>query len=194
MYLVIEGIDGSGKSTLAEEINIELNRSGFKSVSVKEPFDSHIEKVIENIKVMEYRNEDEILARLFSADRLMLKDTIEDYLEQDFIVISDRSMYSSFVYQNSGDNHEINKRMIPPEFVIYLDIEPELAAQRFAGDNKFENVNFLEGVRWAYSIYQQSSNWYTIDASQDFEKVFKQAMDIIKLKMREKFLEGEQNE
>ena len=45
------------------------------------------------IKASEYRNEDEILANLFAADRLMLKDLIGAHLNNGTHVISDRSKY-----------------------------------------------------------------------------------------------------
>lgn len=151
-YIVIEGIDGSGKTTLAHNLVSFFNDIGTKAVYIKEPYNNELIKEVERVKLSEYRNEDEILAALFAADRLMLKDVIGSYMAEGVHVISDRSKYSSYAYQNVDQywNQLINQYMIDPHVLIYLDLDPEIAKQRYEGDDRFENSVFLAGVREWY--------------------------------------------
>jgi len=154
-YIVIEGIDGSGKSTLAANLEKILNEKEVPIVRVWEPYSEEIKEIIEQVKQDEPREEEIILANLFATDRLLLQDIITDYLTAGINVISDRSKLSSFAYQTADPmyNQTINSKMIDPDVIFYLDSDPEEAAKRYEGSDKFENVDFLKKVRVWYKRY-----------------------------------------
>lgn len=155
-YIALEGIDGSGKTTLANNLCDKLNDIEKDSaIVVKEPFNKNIIELISKIKKQEPRNEDEILANLFAADRLLLKEKIFDYMYDGITVISDRSKYSSFAYQSVDYHYNalMNQYMMDPHAIFYLDIRPDKARERYKGEDKFENSVFLEKVRSWYLKY-----------------------------------------
>ena len=105
MYIVLEGIDGVGKTTQTEKLKEWLEKRGFSVKTIVEPTDSDIGKIIREELLKPEATSDtnqQMLALLFAADRLTLKDEINQVKNnQQKILISDRSFYSSITYQNS---------------------------------------------------------------------------------------------
>lgn len=153
-YVVIEGIDGSGKTTLADNLVKEINETEESAVKLQEPYNEEIIKIINEVKENgdEIRDEETILANLFAADRLCLKDLIFDYTYAGVHVICDRSKYSSYAYQDIDllYNSMINRKMMDPDGLLYLDIDPKIALTRVNGGDKFETRKKLI----------QTRNWY----------------------------------
>jgi dTMP kinase len=151
-YIAVEGIDGSGKSTLVNNLRDRLLDQDIPCAIVKEPDNEYIRNAIDFVKKSELRHEDEILTNLFAADRLILKDKIFNYLYEGVLVISDRSKYSSYAYQNTDlyYNTLLNQYTLDPHAVFYLDISPEIAEKRYLGEDKFENRALLTDVRGWY--------------------------------------------
>ena len=101
-YIAIEGIDGSGKTTIANLLYNELSKRYDKIILMKEPYDNDLSKKIKEIILKEHeKNLDYgyLLALLFTADRSIKNIDLKKYLNSDYIVISDRSIYSTFSYQ-----------------------------------------------------------------------------------------------
>lgn len=181
MYIVIEGIDNAGKTTVMEKLH---NKIDF--IHLKEP--GELKETIDFVKCMSFEPKGETLALLFAADRLMLKSFIIKYGHE--LIISDRSMYSSFVYQEDVDldfNVEINKYMVSPDLVIYLDIPVEIAVKRGLDyTDIFEQKEYLEKIRESYqTILARFLEWkdiefITVDATQSSEEVFNEVFNIIR--------------
>jgi dTMP kinase len=190
MYFAIEGLDNSGKSWLAQELYIEFINRGYNVVLVAEPYSCPLTKAIKVIKNKNYKYEDQILSRVFAADRLILKETIENAEESGVdIIISDRSLFSSLAYQ--GDNidvYKVNTEMRRPDFVVYLDIEPEDSMMRGIDvDDKFETVEFLVKAKQNYEqIRKSEQDWHVIDATQTKKEVFKQAVDAVLFQLEDR--------
>jgi dTMP kinase len=187
MYIVIEGIDGSGKSTLVEKLIRKIGED-YNVISTSEPSTPYIIEAIDIVKCLNYTDEEYILSCLFSADRLILQEKIKSYIERGMVVISDRSKFSSFAYQEHvGYNYEVNCYMRNPDLIIYLDIDPELAAERYDGNDKFENIEFLAEVREKYNdrikkiARSDLIKWETIEVDDlDENEVLEKAYDIVK--------------
>lgn len=156
-YIVVEGIDGSGKTTLAKSLVNYINENcEVGAVYLSEPSDLNIMTAIrETAEDEDLRNKEEILANLFAADRLLLKDVIFDYNYSGAHVIVDRSKFSSYAYQNVDMfyNMFLNQYMIDPDIIYHLDIEPRVALDRISEKDKFENIDTLSDARDWYNNY-----------------------------------------
>ena len=164
MYIVLEGIDGVGKTTQTEKLKEWLEKRGFSVKTIVEPTDSDIGKIIR----------EELLKpeATFAADRLTLKDEINQVKNnQQKILISDRSFYSSITYQNSTTIepewiYKINKHTPRPDLTIILDIDEDEALKRCDKIDTFENKEFLEKTRENYlKLVKTEKNIVKIDAT-----------------------------
>lgn len=152
MYIVFEGIDGAGKSTFIKEVAEFLKDEWLKVEVVREP-SQLFEESLESRDHLIY-NEDTWLALAYAIDRLEIQDDIQTYLENDHIVLSDRSYISSLVYQEGTDFvREVNSYAIQPDLVIFLDVPPETARERIIqrdGIDEAPSLETLENLRGKY--------------------------------------------
>ncbi|WP_288640877.1 dTMP kinase [uncultured Methanosphaera sp.] len=175
MYIVLEGIDGVGKTTQTEKLKEWLEKRGFSVKTIVEPTDSDIGKIIREELLKPEATSDtsqQMLALLFAADRLTLKDEINQVKNnQQKILISDRSFYSSITYQNSTTIepewiYKINKHTPRPDLTIILDIDEDEALKRCDKIDTFENKEFLEKTRENYlKLVKTEKNIVKIDAT-----------------------------
>jgi dTMP kinase len=175
MYICLEGIDGAGKSTQLDSIAEWLVESGFKVRKVHEPTNSDVGKLLRRLlKCPDADIEDmqKVFGLLFAADRLILKNELERYEENDEIIVSDRSFYSSFAYQTPQSwIYSLNKYAKKPDLVILIDISPDLATKRCSKHDVFENKSFLTDVRDNYLKLAKHENFKIVDGSNGVNKV-----------------------
>ena len=128
-------------------------------------------------------------ALLFAADRnLHFNNEIEKKLEEGFIVISDRYIESSIVYQSVQSHEisvewvkEINKFVGWPDITIILDIDPKIALARKENEDleKFEDTVFLDKVRNLYLQRAKQENYYVISSDDIIEIVQEKIQKLI---------------
>jgi dTMP kinase len=126
------------------------------------------------------------LARLFSADRgehLYAADGIITRCKRGELVISDRYVLSSLVYQGIECGEELprslNAPFPAPELLLFFDIDPQVAQERLSSRPSleiFEHLEFQKKVRDRYHSllgeYQSAGVVVKIiDASESVEKV-----------------------
>jgi len=160
MYICLEGIDGGGKSTQIELLSEWLINLGFKVEKIVEPTDSEIGLLIRCILTSPdatSSNTQKILGLLFAADRLTLMEKIAKYEEENKIIISDRSFYSSLAYQDPQNwIGQINMFAKKPDLVLLLDLDVDIAIERCSGEDEFEKKSFLANVKENYLNLAQS--------------------------------------
>ena len=129
----------------------------------------------------EYTVEPLTEALLFSANRAnLIGEIIKPSIENGIKIISDRSAYSSVVYQGVGRGlgfdkiYEINDVAVDgywPEKVILLDIDPEVSLKRQKINDRIgsSELDFFKKVREGYLQLSEkfNENFLVIDATLD---------------------------
>ncbi len=178
-FIVFEGGEGSGKSRHSKFVAEKLEADGYSVVYTHEPGGSEIGQRIREIILTDtgtpLHPRAELL--LFLADRAQhVEQVIKPALEAGKIVICDRFSGSTFAYQLGArdlPDPDMIKRMdayargaISPDFVLYLDIDPEDGVQRKreAGQelNRLdtEQLAFHQRVREHFiSQVKENENW-----------------------------------
>lgn len=182
MYICFEGIDGSGKTTHSALIAEWLRENGYSVEEIREPTDSDIGLLIRRIlgsPDAKTPSKQKVLALLFAADRLLLRDKIDQSGHSE-IVISDRCYYSSIAYQSPQDWVKIINRFAQkPDIVILLDVEIERAMERCGGTDEFEESAFLERVRKRYLELADRNDFYVVDANRGVKIIQSELKKII---------------
>jgi dTMP kinase len=160
MFVSIEGIDGSGKSTQAGLLAEAL---GSQTLLVREPGGTDAAERVRALlaePTIELDPMAELL--LFCAARAdLVRRVIRPALEEGRDVVSDRFADSTAAYQGAarGLGIELAERLsdaatggLAPDLTVLLWIDPEIAARRSVGDDRFEaeGLGFQSSVASAY--------------------------------------------
>ena len=139
MFVCFEGIDGAGKTTQARMLAQRLKKEGIPVELVADPGTTRIGTAIRQILL---HNDDPISPAaqmlLFSAARAELAAYIQQRVSEGVVIICDRWLLSTLVYQ--GEINNISTELIThifretsyvcPEICFLLDISPEDAKAR----------------------------------------------------------------
>jgi dTMP kinase len=140
-FLVFEGIDGSGTTTQRALVGERLRARGHRVHETREPSDGQIgamTRALLEVVPGQPRTVDAAgLALLFAADRLEhLKREVEPALARGDVVICDRYVVSSWVYQALDCDptwvRTINEHARWPDLTFVFDLDPALALARVA--------------------------------------------------------------
>jgi dTMP kinase len=190
MLITLEGIDGGGKTTVREALEATLDAEN--AVFTREPTDSWYGDAV-------YRSIDDddadSIAELFlyTADHAdHLSRVIRPALDDGNIVVSDRYSDSRYAYQGATLADTIDEPMgyikaihepftRPPDATLYLDVPPEVGAERAGATNKFETAAYLKTVRANYErlINDEPDRFHRIDATRPEAEVVETARTIV---------------
>ena len=191
MLIVFEGIDGSGQTTQSKLLADYLISKNYKVFLTKEPTNNEIGKLIRKIlnKEIEFNNLG--LQLLMMADRAYHMKEIRNYLMNNFIVVCDRFWFSTVAYGAENEKmfkflFKINSEFFGfPDFLIILDVDPEIALKRKEAKEIFENVEKLKRVRENYLKIEKVAKKYTkvfvINSSKSIEEVQKEIRERLNL-------------
>ena len=173
--VTFEGSEGSGKSTQMSRLAARLEEAGREVVTTREPGGTEIGEQIRNIIVHNSKG-DEMSAEtellLFTAARAqVVREVIAPALTRGAIVLSDRYLDSSTVYQGIGRNlaadpvAQINRFAVGnvmPDLTIVIDVPTEVSLARIrqrASDlpdrMERENIDFYKKIREGYLVLAQ---------------------------------------
>ncbi|ATZ21200.1 dTMP kinase [Mesoplasma coleopterae] len=199
MFITIEGMDGSGKTTALQRVKKHLEDLNYKVVMTREPGGLPISEKIRDLILnkdsqgMEPWTE----ALLFIAARKEhLEKVIKPYLEQGYIVISDRFMDSTTAYQGGARGlgvdylNELQKTILEgflPDLTLYFELSFEDAEKRLSGRHDEKNRLDEEGRKFKESVKQafedlskkEAQRITVIDASKTPDEVFEQTKNVI---------------
>lgn len=201
VFITFEGGEGSGKTTIANMIQKTLAHEGYHVVLTREPGGVEIaEKIRDIIHDVKYINMDrKTEALLYTASRRQhLVEKVIPALENDAIVICDRFVDSSMVYQGIARGIGIDEvyqmnlfatENILPKRTIFFDIQPEDGLKRvYANKDREVNRLDLENIDFHRKVYQGylslcdkfPNRIVKIDASLDIDHVYQQVLKKIR--------------
>lgn len=167
LFITMEGLDGSGKTTQINLIKEYLQNKGFELTFVREPGSTKIGEDIRNIILNKQNKEMHRIteAFLYAASRAQLvNEVIEPALKEGHIVLCDRFVDSSIVYQGIArgvgekEVFAINKiatKGLTPDITFFLNLAPDIAIKRKKEQkilDRLENENdyFYKSVYYGY--------------------------------------------
>ncbi|HPF49076.1 MAG TPA: dTMP kinase [Caldisericia bacterium] len=190
MFVAFEGIDGCGKSTQTKLLERRLKELGKKVLLTREPGGTKVGEIIRNAL---FNNEIDPLTEvfLFAADRCAhINSLVKPMLDDGYIVISDRHLLSSVVYQGIAKGVgarkvlEINKYAvsnIKPNVTFVLDMPVDIALERVQNANRFESRELQGRVREGFLELSSSDyfeNVILLDATGDKDTVACRVWDV----------------
>ncbi|MCR6108796.1 dTMP kinase [Bacillus sp. A301a_S52] len=206
LFITFEGGEGAGKSTVLSRINERLVKEGYNVLATREPGGSLIAEKIRQVILdpvhteMDSRTE----ALLYAAARRQhLVETVLPHLKKGGLVLCDRFVDSSLVYQGVArgigvdDVRNINLFATEgklPDLTLFFDVVPEIGLARITNHdgrefNRLdrESLKFHEQVRGAYHQLhkQEPERIRMVDASHPLERVMVETWEEIK-----QFIEG----
>jgi dTMP kinase len=188
MLVTLEGLDGSGKTTVWEALQAVYPDAEFTC----EPTESWYGEAVERSLAAD---DADPVAELFlyTADHAAhLADTVRPALADGRLVVSDRYSDSRYAYQGATLEGVVDAPLeyvrgihlpftVEPDLTIYLDVDPETAAERSAGANKFERVEHLRQVKSNYDrlVSNEPGRFRRIDATRPPEDVVARAEHLV---------------
>ena len=190
-----EGSEGSGKSTQIARLAAHFQKTQREVLTTREPGGTEIGEQIRNIIVHNSKG-DEMCAEtellLFTAARAQLvREVIAPAIMRGAIVLSDRFLDSSTVYQGIGRNlaadpvARINRFAVGnvmPDLTVVIDVPTEVRLARLkqrASDlpdrMERENLDFYTKVREGYLVLAQGmpERFLVIDGTKSAESIEK---------------------
>jgi dTMP kinase len=184
-FVVIEGLDGSGKSTQLELLKAHLERCGipYKYIHFPRLEEGYYGKLIARFLRGEMGSNDQVdpylVALLFAGDRGDAAASINEWINDGYMVLADRYVYSNIAFQCAKIEDpearetlmrwilgfEYDYQQLPrPDINLFLDapfefIRNQLMAERGGDDRAYlkgekdiheDNLHFQERVREVY--------------------------------------------
>lgn len=199
-----EGGEGSGKGTLIKNLELKfLKKEDIPYVLTREPGGTETSEEIRNV-ILENEMNAKTEALLFAAARSENLDKVVKPALSNNLVIFDRYIDSSFVYQSYTrglkfeDVYNINQFATDgflPDLTIILDIDPIIGLKRieeFRSDEvnrlDLEGIDFHLKVREGYLSLKEKypERIFIVDADQTEEEVYNDVIKIIEEKFKNK--------
>lgn len=197
-FITFEGGECTGKTSIISELEKTLKDKGYKVIVTREPggidIAEQIRSIILNPKNTKMTSETEAL--LYAASRTQhLKEKVIPALEEGYIVLCDRYLDSSLVYQGIARglgrdsvlkiNYFATKYM--PDLTIFIDVKPEIALKRL--ENRQGKVDRLDSEtldfhKMVYEGYKELANEYkdrvvSLDGTKSLEEVIEDSKELV---------------
>lgn len=211
MFITVEGPDYSGKTTQVAVIKDYYESLGRTVTVTREPGGTEVGMKIREILVQEDAVNDPLsvttqLLLLFAARVHHVDKVIIPALERGEIVISDRYIDSTYVYQGLMYNHsdlikgllgtdKLKHLSVRPDFTFYYDIDYETMLARMAArgvsntwDEKYAKMKELPIDAFKHHFYTLNQKdpgaIKIIDGCQDIETVKESTVELSKAALR----------
>lgn len=164
IFITLEGGEGSGKTTVINSIKDYFLKKGRNVITSREPGGIPISEQIRNI-ILDVNNTSmtkETETLLYAASRMQhLAQKVIPALENGDVVICDRYIDSSYVYQGIARNVGIdNVKMANnfalsylPDLTIFLDVRPEVGLKRIQNRGNLDRLD-LEAREFHNVVYE----------------------------------------
>lgn len=199
-FIVIEGIDGCGKGTQTKFLSDFLSQYGEVLNKRYPEYGYPIGDLISDWLHRKYDFSPDVQAMLYFADFIKDREIVESYIKSGKMVISDRYLTSTIVYQY-GKGVPLERllkladlfKLRKPDICIYIKISSETSFER-----KFKQKGSVDMDRHEadkiflnklYEGYEKMSSenvfceWTVIDGEKKPEEVFKNILEVINKKL-----------
>lgn len=180
LFIVMEGPDGSGKTTQINLLEEYLKEAGYECLTTREPggtiIGEEVRKLILNPEYKEMSPVTEML--LYAASRAQLvQEVIGPALEEGKVVISDRFVDSSIVYQGIARNLGISTvsavnapgiGIYRPDGIFFIDLSEAEGIRRKKEQKKLDRME------------QESIDFHHM-VSEGYRKVLSNRPEVIKI-------------
>ncbi|MGI1691633.1 dTMP kinase [Thermoanaerobacter uzonensis] len=196
-FISFEGIDGCGKTTQIKFLEEYLLKQGYNILVLREPGGTKVGEKVRDILLDKNNFISPVTEMLLyaSSRAQLMEEKILPAIEEGKIVLLDRFVDSSYVYQGYARGlgiekvkivNEIATMGILPDLTIYIDITPEEAmkrrGKREADRLERESWDFHKKVREGYIklIKEFPQRFVFIDGMQELMKVHQGILDVVK--------------
>lgn len=159
LFITIDGANGSGKSTLLKCVIEKLQDFRKTVVVTREPTDTDLGRFIrEGQETIKGKS----LASLVVADRYQhIENVIQPNLEKGNIVVSDRYIASSLVYQVIDNlSYEfilkLNSEILIPDLSIILNVSEETLTMRLSERKHLTRFEHVQNKHSEVSLYKKA--------------------------------------
>lgn len=199
LFITIEGMDGSGKTTQINKLKEYFEAIGQHVVLSREPGGTVISEAIREIILdIKYQEMDDVTeAFLYAASRAQhVREFIKPSIEKGDIVICDRYVDSSMVYQGFARGlgeemvrtiNDIATDKLQPDITFFLDLEHSAGMSRKQNQQELDRLEaekeaFHKKVRDGYHhlLEEFSDRMIAIDANRSIEVVHKEIIKSLK--------------
>lgn len=210
MLITIEGIDGSGKSTMAINLVEKLKARGIPTIHTREIGGTDVGEKIRDLVI--YGEQDPLtdLLLVFAARMEHIKHKILPALEQGMVIVSDRFIDSTYVYQLQNPILRYNpfaidlfnllekgvNELIKEYKTIYTEVSLETSKKRFMFVNeldKFERDEKLLGTvisSYKRRIDRDPNRFIILDCEKTLDELDLDLDDIVNNIINERKMQG----
>jgi len=201
-FLSVEGLDGSGKTTQIDLLEKHLLAWGFEVKRTREPGGCPISEKIRQV-VLDIANlgmSATCEALLYAASRAQhVREVIRPSVEKGMVVLCDRFVDSSIVYQGGGRQLGVDQVAainapavdgLMPDCTVYLDINHLEALRRRSNASALDRIEieeaaFHERVANAYRqlIRENAERFISVDAALKPEEIGANAFDAVRSRL-----------
>ena len=182
-FVTFEGIDGSGKSTISKLVSEKLRSVGYDVVWTFEPTDSTVGKYVQ--ECIRSQSDPFVTSFTFIADRIQHCKQIQQWLDEDKIVLCDRYAESTYAYQAAQLEGQLKTplkwlqelslgRILVPNRTFLFVIDPKTSLARIQHRTElipFERLAFLEKVHKNYLTVSKGKRFVHLDATKPIDEL-----------------------
>jgi dTMP kinase len=190
MIITFEGGEGSGKTTQAALLKDFLEKKGRRVISLREPGGSALS---EGIRTLFLKNQMDAMTELMlilAARRDNMKTLIEPAINAGSVVIIDRFIDSTLVYQGIAgglgiepvkDLMKATGTWLEPDITFLLDIDPEIACDRYTPSDRLERrgLKIQKIIRQGFLDICNEKRHHVIKADNSKEIIFEEIKQVI---------------
>lgn len=182
-FVTFEGIDGSGKTTISRLIYDKLRSDGYNMIWTFEPTDSAVGKYVQ--ECIRSQSDPFVISFTFIADRIQHCKKIQQWLDEDKIVLCDRYAESTYAYQAAQLAGQVKNplkwlqelsigRILVPDRTFLFVIDPKTSLARIQHRKElipFERLAFLEKVHENYLMVSKKKYFVHLDATKPIDEL-----------------------
>jgi dTMP kinase len=182
-FVTFEGIDGSGKSTISKLVSEKLRSAGHEVVWTFEPTDSTVGKYVQ--ECIRSQTDPFVTSFTFIADRIQHCKPIQQWLDEDKLVLCDRYAESTYAYQAAQLEDQLKNplkwlqelsigRILVPDRTFLFVIDPKESLARIQHRTElipFERLAFLEKVHRNYLTVSKGKRFVQLDATKPIDEL-----------------------